>query len=217
AALLHVPPDELLGVLLQHGVDLVEDVVDLLGDLLDAFADLRVDLRGLRVLDLGVPARAAGLRLTSGVAGSHAFLLHHVVAQTYRAGVTGCPWFAPAEPRVGSGRADRAPQTSGRARAAAVRAVRYAHARTDGAVRREAYTRRGYSPERASSRSLADGQRSNSSPTWCRVPRSGSIIGTRTSDSRPTSKITESQLARSEEHTSELQSRENLVCRLLLE
>src|SRR5690606_25012436 len=130
---------------LQHGVDLVEDVVDLLGDLLDAFADLRVDLRGLRVLDLGVPARAAGLRLTSGVAGSHAFLLHHVVAQTYRAGVTGCPWFAPAEPGVGSGRADRAPQTSGRARrggpGGAVRppagqAVRYGARRTPAAATR---------------------------------------------------------------------------------
>src|SRR5262249_4795830 len=47
----------------------------------------------------------------------------------------------------------------------------------------------------ASSRSFALGHLSNSAPTCFLVPRSGSIIGTRTSDSRPTSKMTESQLA----------------------
>src|SRR5690606_41501893 len=40
----------------------------------------------------------------------------------------------------------------------------------------------------------------------CRIPRSAYCIGCGTGDCR-----------RSEEHTSELQSRENLVCRLLLE
>jgi hypothetical protein len=45
----------------------------------------------------------------------------------------------------------------------------------------------------AATRSPAVAQRSSRSPTWARVPRSGSSIGTRTSDSRPTSKITESQ------------------------
>src|SRR5262249_28529080 len=34
AALLDVAPDELLGILLQHGVDLVEQVVDIFSDLL---------------------------------------------------------------------------------------------------------------------------------------------------------------------------------------
>ena len=42
---------------------------------------------------------------------------------------------------------------------------------------------------------LAVGHRSSRSPTWALLPRSGSSIGTRTSESRPTSKITESQLA----------------------
>ena len=42
-----------------------------------------------------------------------------------------------------------------------------------------------------SSRSFALAHLSNNAPTCFRVPRSGSIIGTRTSDSRPTSKITE--------------------------
>ena len=48
-------------------------------------------------------------------------------------------------------------------------------------------------PTSASMSDCAVGLASSSSATWLLVPRSGSSIGTRTSDSRPTSKITESQ------------------------
>src|ERR1051326_933877 len=70
AALLDVPADELLGVLLQHRVDLVEQVVDVLGDLLLTLGDGRID-RGRRVVDLVVAPGFARLRLASGVTGSH--------------------------------------------------------------------------------------------------------------------------------------------------
>src|SRR5436305_7736521 len=88
AALLDIPPHELLGVLLQHGVDLVEQIVDILADLLMPLGDLRVRLRGGPVVDLLVPAGLAGLRLTAGVAGSHPCLLENVVRKTYLAGTT---------------------------------------------------------------------------------------------------------------------------------
>src|SRR3712207_8146332 len=47
AALLHISTNELLGVLLEHRVDLVQQIVDVLGQLLDALGDLRVGLDGL--------------------------------------------------------------------------------------------------------------------------------------------------------------------------
>ena len=46
AALLDVPADELLRVLLEHRVDLVQEVVDVLGELLVALGDLGVRLGG---------------------------------------------------------------------------------------------------------------------------------------------------------------------------
>jgi hypothetical protein len=45
-------------------------------------------------------------------------------------------------------------------------------------------------PASASTSSVASEQRSSSAPTCARVPRSGSSVGTRCSDSRPTSKMT---------------------------
>src|SRR5690349_3469747 len=70
AALLDVTSHELLGVLLQHGVDLVEQVVDVLGDLGVPLGNLRVGLGG-DVLDLLVALALAGLRLTAGVSRCH--------------------------------------------------------------------------------------------------------------------------------------------------
>src|SRR2546423_14098858 len=65
SALLDVAPDELLGVLLQHRVDLVEQVVDVLADLLVPLGDLRVGLGGRPGLDLLVAAGLARLRLAA--------------------------------------------------------------------------------------------------------------------------------------------------------
>src|SRR4051812_24607219 len=67
-ALLDIAADELLGVLLQDGVDLVQQVVDVLGDLRVALGHLRVGLDG-DVLDLF--RAAALLRLAAGVSGCH--------------------------------------------------------------------------------------------------------------------------------------------------
>src|ERR1700685_2878336 len=57
AALLHVRPDELLGVLLEHLVDLVQDRIDVVGELvlplLDVFGRRRLVLFGL----VGAPRR----------------------------------------------------------------------------------------------------------------------------------------------------------------
>jgi hypothetical protein len=69
AALLDVGPDELLGVLLEHVVDLVEDGVDVLGQLLVALTDLGGRV-GLRVLCLFGPS--GGLALPAGVVRCHA-------------------------------------------------------------------------------------------------------------------------------------------------
>src|SRR5690606_41365416 len=68
------------------------------------------------------------------------------------------------------------------------------------------------------------------SPLWWRAPRNapGSIASpvaftppmkrrTPNENNQACLRFSRSRLARSEEHTSELQSRENLVCRLLLE
>jgi hypothetical protein len=59
-ALLYVPADELLGVLLQDRVDFVEQVVDVLGDLGVALGYLWIGLNG-DVLDLLVLPALAGL------------------------------------------------------------------------------------------------------------------------------------------------------------
>src|SRR5688572_15923133 len=69
-AFLHITADELLGVLLQDGVDLVEQVVHVVGDLGVPLGDLRVGLGG-DVLDLFVALALAGLRLTASVTGCH--------------------------------------------------------------------------------------------------------------------------------------------------
>src|SRR5215217_886111 len=71
AALLDVPPHELLGVLLKYGVDLIEQVVDVLGDLLVPLGDLRARLGRRALVEFLVPTGLAGLRLTASVTGSH--------------------------------------------------------------------------------------------------------------------------------------------------
>src|SRR2546430_7227480 len=88
AALLDIPPHELLGVLLQHGVDLVEEIVDILADLLDPVADLGVRLRPRAFVDLFVLAGLARLRLAASVAGSHPRPPPTVVRETYLDPVT---------------------------------------------------------------------------------------------------------------------------------
>src|SRR5207248_3847447 len=75
AALLDVPADELLRVLLQYRVDLVQQVVDVLGDLLLPLGDLGVRLGRGALVELLVAAGLACLRLTASVAGSHALAL----------------------------------------------------------------------------------------------------------------------------------------------
>src|SRR3954468_19590947 len=82
-ALLDVPPHELLGVLLQHGVDLVEEIVDVLADLLNPVADLRVRLGPGALVELFVLAGLARLRLAASVAGSHPRPPPTVVRETY--------------------------------------------------------------------------------------------------------------------------------------
>src|SRR3712207_7640513 len=72
-------------------------------------------------------------------------------------------------------------------------------------------------PVRALYRRCADvsGARAAGSQHGCHIPaRPPRPLG-RKSASEPTSEV--SEIARSEEHTSELQSRQYLVCRLLLE
>ena len=149
AALLHVSPHELLGVLLEDGVDLVEQVVDFLVQLLVSFGCLGVHLGRRRLVDLLVPAGPC----------------------------PDCDW----------------PPVSRVAMSCLLRAVDATVPGADANVPPPIDA--DHPAVIASSRSLALGHRSNSAPTCCRVPRSGSIIGTRTSDSRPTSKMTESQLA----------------------
>src|SRR2546423_7204940 len=83
AALLDIPPHELLGVLLQHGVDLVEEIVNVFADLLDAVADLGVSLRPRAFVELFVLAGLARLRLAASVAGSHPHPPPTVVRETY--------------------------------------------------------------------------------------------------------------------------------------
>jgi hypothetical protein len=58
-AFLHVTTHKFLGVFLEDGVDLVQQVVDILGDLLVALGDLGVGLGCL--VDLFVPAGTSGL------------------------------------------------------------------------------------------------------------------------------------------------------------
>src|SRR2546421_5949751 len=82
-ALLDVPPHELLGVLLKHGVDLVEQIVNVFADLLDAVADLGVRLGPRALVDLFVLAGLARLRLAASVAGSHPRPPPTVVRETY--------------------------------------------------------------------------------------------------------------------------------------
>src|SRR6266487_2134565 len=67
-ALLDVRADELLGVLLQHFVDLVEDRVNVLGELLVPLLDILAGL-GVCLLDLVGPPGC--LLLTAGVLGRH--------------------------------------------------------------------------------------------------------------------------------------------------
>src|SRR5215467_956980 len=67
-ALLDIGPDELLGVLLQHLVDLVEDRVNVVGQLLLALLDFPAGLLGVF---LGLLATPGGLPLAAGVLGSH--------------------------------------------------------------------------------------------------------------------------------------------------
>src|ERR1700684_1116634 len=64
AALLHVRPDELLGVLLEHLVDLVQDRVDVVGQLVLALLDVLGSLRRSVLLLLAAPGR---LTLAAGV------------------------------------------------------------------------------------------------------------------------------------------------------
>src|SRR5512142_478717 len=75
AALLDVAADELLGILLEHRVDLVEKIVDVLRQLLVTLGDLRVHLRSRGLVVFGVPAGPPRLRLSTGVAGCHGRLL----------------------------------------------------------------------------------------------------------------------------------------------
>src|SRR3954453_15001338 len=82
-ALLDVPPHELLGVLFEHGVDLVEEIVDVLADLLNPVADLRVRLGPGALVKLFVLAGLARLRLAASVAGSHPRPPPTVVRETY--------------------------------------------------------------------------------------------------------------------------------------
>src|SRR5712692_9248768 len=70
AALLHVRPDELLGVLLEHLVDLVEYRVDVIGQLLTALLALLGALLE-RLLLLLLLATPCGMPLASGVLGRH--------------------------------------------------------------------------------------------------------------------------------------------------
>src|ERR1700750_1511562 len=69
AALLHVGPDELLGVLLEHLVDLVEDGVHVVGQLLLALLDVT---RRLRLGPLGFLGAPGSLPLATGVLCRHA-------------------------------------------------------------------------------------------------------------------------------------------------
>src|SRR5690606_41583043 len=58
---------------------------------------------------------------------------------------------------------------------------------------------------------------SSSSPKSCPTPSSSRLCPSPLSRSRTSSESAQRLWMRSEDHTSELQSRENLVCRLLLE
>src|ERR1700722_9145146 len=64
SALLHVRPDELLGVLLEHLVDLVEDGVHVIGELFVPLGNLR---GGARLGLFGLFGPAGGLLLTACV------------------------------------------------------------------------------------------------------------------------------------------------------
>src|SRR6202050_525068 len=69
AALLHVRPDELLGVLLEHLVDLVQDRVDVVGELVLALLDVLGSLRRGVLFLLAAPLN---LTLAAGVLCRHA-------------------------------------------------------------------------------------------------------------------------------------------------
>src|SRR5690349_16227363 len=169
AALLHVRPNELLGVLLEHLVDLVEDGVHVVGELfvplLDFLGTASLGLFGLFGAPRGLPLTACVLRchVTTSVS-PNAIVTRGSPAQSRQPEIV-----TPA-----GGHPPRPPRD-----------------------------RRGWSgagghswPVSAATSSAALRQRSSNSPTCARVPRSGSSVGTRCSDSRPgISKITESHEA----------------------
>src|SRR5260370_24671093 len=171
AALLHVRPDELLRVLLEDLVDLVQDRVDVIGELFVPLPDL-LGGPGLRLLGLvGAPS---GLPLTACVLRSH-------VATSV------CP-----NAIVTRG----SPAQSGRAQIGTNSRPCPAggYGEGQGADPGRSVLASQSWPVRAAPSSAAVRQRSSSSPTCALVPRSGSKVGTRCSDSRPgMSKMTGSQ------------------------
>jgi hypothetical protein len=69
AALLHIGPDELLGVLLEHLVDLVQNRVDVVSELVLALLDVLGPLR--RAVLLLLAAAGSRLTLSAGVLCRH--------------------------------------------------------------------------------------------------------------------------------------------------
>src|SRR6266516_3692547 len=163
--LLDVGPDELLGVLLQHLVDLVQDRVHVVGQLLLALLDL---LARLRAALLGVLATPGSLPLAAGV------LCRHAVKPPSSSGLLPASTVSsPADsmPNPGIGLQYR-----------------------DGSCRARPLAQPW--PVSAATSSEAVRDRSIRSPTCARVPRNGSSVGTRCSESWPgMSKITESHEA----------------------
>src|SRR5262249_28823921 len=168
-ALLDVGADELLGILLEDLIDLVEDRLHVVAELLLAFLDLLASLRG-RVL--GLFAAPGGLSLSASV-----LRCHTVPPWSWASSLpstVSSPASSQSTPRRGQRSPSRWPRTE-------IRQVGPGQCCYRSAGRGVGQPL----PVSAATRSAAVRQRSISSPTCARVPRRGSRVGTRCSESWP--------------------------------